>query len=95
VKARCAYCGSRAYVTLTGLDSCGTRFDQLVCPECGPDVAARLHPATVRLTQLPDHRTVGWAVRRALLWAVIILSIPFVAGMVYAAIEMIVRGLHG
>lgn len=89
MKARCAYCGSRAYVKLTGLDSRRVRLDELVCPECGPPVAARLHPATVQLTQLPDYRTTGRAIRLALIWAGIILALPFVAGMVYAAIEMI------
>lgn len=89
MKSRCAYCGGRAYVTLAGLDHLAVRYEQLVCPECGPLIAARLHPATVRLTPLPDYRTTGRAVRLALLWAVIIMAVPFVAGMVWAAIEMI------
>lgn len=89
MKARCAYCGSRAYVTLAGFDFRSVRYEQLVCPECGPVIAARLQPSTVQLTQLPDYRTAGRAVRLALLWAVIIMAVPFVAGMVYAAIEMI------
>lgn len=89
MKARCAYCGSRAYVRLAGLDSRNAPYDQLVCPECGPVIAARLHPATVQLTPLPDYRTTGRAVRLALIWAAIIVAIPFVAGMVWAAIEMI------
>lgn len=89
MKARCAYCGSRAYVRLAGLDSRNVRYDQLVCPECGPAIAARLHPATVQLTQLPDHRTAGRAVRLALLWAAIIVAVPFVLGILYAAVEMI------
>ena len=89
MKARCAYCGSRAYVSLAGLDSRNVPYDQLVCPECGPPIAARLHPATVRLTQLPDYRTTGRAVRLALLWSAIIVAAPVVAGMIWAAIEMI------
>lgn len=89
MKARCAYCGSRAYVRLAGLDSRSVAYSQLVCPECGPVIAARLHPATVRLTPMPDYRTTGRAVRLALLWTAIILAVPFVAGMVWAAIEMI------
>lgn len=86
---RCAYCGNRAYVRLEGQDRALTLFDLPVCPECGPAVAAQLHPATVRLSLYPDHRTVGRALRTALLWAVIIMAVPFVAGMIYAAIEMI------
>ena len=89
MKAKCVYCGSRAYVRLAGLDSRSVSYDQLVCPGCGPVIAANLHPATVRLTQLPDYRTTGRAVRLALMWAAIILAVPFVAGMVWAAIEMI------
>lgn len=86
---RCAYCGNRAYVHLDGADARGTAYSRDVCPECGPVIAARLHPATVKLTPYPDHRTVGRAVRLALLWAVIIVAVPVLAGMVYAAIEMI------
>lgn len=86
---RCAYCGKRAHAHLAGRDSRGTAFDLDVCPQCGPVIAACLTPATARLTWLPDHRTVGYVVRRALLWAAIIMAAPFVAGMVYAAIEMI------
>jgi hypothetical protein len=89
VKARCAYCGSRAYVRLAGLDSRSVRYDQLVCPECGPAIAGQLDQRTVRLTQLADYRTVWRAIRLGLMWAAIILAIPFVAGMIYAAIEMI------
>lgn len=85
----CSYCGSRAYVRLAGLDSRSVPYNQMVCPTCGPVIAARLHPATVRLTQLPDYRTAGRAIRLALLWAAIILAAPFVAGMIWAAIEMI------
>lgn len=87
---RCAYCGNRAYVQLQGRDVALTLFDLPVCPQCGPAVAAQLHPATVRLTAYPDHRTVGRAVRRALMWTVIIMAIPFVAGILYAAVEMII-----
>jgi hypothetical protein len=86
---RCAYCGKRAHAHLAGRDSRGTSFNVDVCPACGPVIAAGLTPPTARLTWLPDHRTVGWHLRRALLWAVILMAIPFVAGMVYAAIEMI------
>jgi len=89
VKAKCAYCGSRAYVRLAGLDSRGMRMDQLVCPECGPPLAACLDQRTVQLTTLADYRTIGRAVRLALIWAGIIMAVPFVAGMVWAAIEMI------
>lgn len=86
---RCAYCGRRAYVQLEGRDSALTLFDLPVCPQCGPVIAARLHPATVRLTPYPDHRTVGWALRRGALIALIILAVPFIAGMLWALIEMI------
>jgi len=86
---RCAYCGHRAYVKLEGRDSALTPFDLPVCPQCGPVIAAGLRRDSVQLTPYPDHRTVGRAVRIALLWAVIIMMVPFVAGMVWAAVEMI------
>jgi hypothetical protein len=86
---RCAYCGKRAHAHLRGLDSRGTPFDVDVCPVCGPVIAAGLTPPTARLSWLPDHRTAGRAVRLALVWAAIILAVPFVAGVVYAAVEMI------
>jgi hypothetical protein len=89
VKAKCAYCGGRAYAALTGLDATGRFGPVCVCPQCVPVVAAWLQPGTVHLTYLPDHRTIGWAIRRALLWAAIIMAVPFVAGMIYAALEMI------
>lgn len=87
---RCAYCGHRAYVHMDGADARGTAFRLDVCPECGPPIAARLNPVTVRLTPYPDHRTVGRAIRLAVLWAVIILALPVLAGMIWAAIEMII-----
>lgn len=86
---RCAYCGRRAYVQLEGVDHALTLFDLPVCPQCGPVIAAQLRRESVRLVPYPDHRTAGRALRLALLWALIIMAVPFVAGMVYAAVEMI------
>jgi hypothetical protein len=86
---RCAYCGKRAYVQLVGADHALTPFDLPVCPQCGPVIAASLRRDSVQLTPYPDHRTVGRAVRIALLWALIIMMMPVVAGMVWAALEMI------
>jgi len=86
---RCAYCGKRAHAHLAGSDSRNTEFDVDVCPECGPQIAACLRTPTVRLSWYPDHRTVGWALRRGALIALIIMAVPFVAGILWALIEMI------
>lgn len=88
---RCVACGKRAVLTLTGQDGTRMTFTGATCWTCGTEMAELMLPETVRRTPIADHRTTWRSVRRAIMWAVIILAAPFIAGVLYELALMITQ----
>lgn len=92
---RCEYprCRKRPGYVLAGLHAIyGTETVKAVCGPHVDETAALMHPETIFTEELRPEPSVRRSVKRALIWLVILMAVPFIAGMIYEAILMIQQG---